>query len=114
MALLRSLHGGGLNEALTLMPNVPPAAAALYGAGPSAMLGNRGEGAAQMAAGPSLDDHMNDLAGAVGGLKPEQMSALKEALSAKMSDPTFRSQFDKSPGGKSPAGKPKMGKGKRR
>ena len=95
------------------MPAVPPAAAAaLYGAGPSSALGNQGAG--QTAAQPSLDDHMNDLAGAVGGLKPEQMSALKEALSAKMSDPTFRSQFDKSPGGKSPAGKPKAAKGRHR
>ena len=96
------------------MPNVPPAAAALYGAGPSAMLGNKGEGAAQMAPGPSLDDHMNDLAGAVGGLKPDQMDALKQALSSKMADPAFRSQFDKSPGGRAPAGKPKAGKGRRR
>ena len=89
------------------MPTVPPAAAALYGAGPSSALGNQPAG---MGAQPSLDDHMNDLAGAVGGLKPEQLGALKEALSAKMSDPTFRSQFDKSPGGKAPAGKAKAAK----
>jgi hypothetical protein len=78
------------------------------------MLGNRGEGAAQMPAGASLDDHMNDLAGAVGGLKPDQMDALKQVLSAKMADPAFRSQFDKSPGGKSPAGKAKAAKRGRR
>jgi hypothetical protein len=57
---------------------------------------------------------MNDLAGSVGGLKPDQMDALKQALSAKMADPAFRSQFDKSPGGKSPAGKPRGGKRGRR
>ena len=87
------------------MPAVPPAAAALYGAGPSSALGN--QGAAQGAPAASLDDHMNDLAGAVGGLKPEQLGALKQALSAMMSDPAFRSQFDKSPGGKAPTQGPK-------